>query len=715
MIRALLYGLAAGVAAGSALLGVAAPADATELICLNHRGQFVVCPTGTVPVSPYRYPPKSTPPATAFTSPSRATVPAKPPHTTPAPAKQPLLTTPGTGTVTRRSAPAVRARQPLLLGIDILVLTAASVGLGLQLKNRRRYSRAGTRSKEHDTLSLVTVGLVVAGLALLVVGMGSDSLPQVYGSIGCAALVVVMLGLYRAAAPAVLARPGPTPRPGVAGSPGLSSLPMSSPRLGLLLAPEGFPATPAPDSGTRTPPEAGPAPATEPVPATEPPTRTPPASRTRTPPELRPAPATEPPTQTTPAPPPKPTTEPPTQTIPAPPPKPPTELPTRKPAKPRPKPPTEPRAPTPADSRSESPVEPRTSAARETRRDPRPLALRKEVPRGAGSKAVMSPLEPTPEPDVYPSLTPIRPRPPGSRARGRAASASPEEESASPEDLSEDTAGGPVVANRAEVDPERSPGEPGRSPGEPGRSSREPDRSGGQPGRPSREPDRSSREPERSRGEPIRWASIRPEVLESCLVALRRMGDANIGSMAVTSTSRGEGRTTVAIGLAATSSMELRRKTILLDLDLERGTVEKLTSVGPGPGVVEFLYDDAPLEDCLQAVDTEVGIVRAGRLGDRAGVSPRIERLAELLYHLSDRCDVLIADLPPLSSGLAAARMADLFESAILVVRAGGVAVPIIEQAATVLSQRPFVIFNAAAAPRSSRIRRVVGIPGRRS
>jgi Mrp family chromosome partitioning ATPase len=221
--------------------------------------------------------------------------------------------------------------------------------------------------------------------------------------------------------------------------------------------------------------------------------------------------------------------------------------------------------------------------------------------------------------------------------------------------------------------------------------------------------DRAPDNTHRSKARQIEWASIRPEVLQSCSVALRRMGDSSIGSIAVTSTSRGEGRTTVALGLAATASLELRRKTILLDLDLEHGAIEKMTAVGPGPGVVEFLYEEASIEDCLQPVDSDVDIVRAGLLRDRGGVATRIERLADLIQQLGDRCDVMVADLPPMSSGVTAARIADLFESVTLVVRAGGVTVPDIEQTASVLSQRPFVILNGTAAPRSSWVHRILG------
>jgi Mrp family chromosome partitioning ATPase len=211
----------------------------------------------------------------------------------------------------------------------------------------------------------------------------------------------------------------------------------------------------------------------------------------------------------------------------------------------------------------------------------------------------------------------------------------------------------------------------------------------------------------RGRSTDIGWASVRPEVLDSCSVALRRMGDADISSVAVTSTSRREGRTTVAVGLAAAASMELGRKTILLDLDLEHAAVDQMTSVGPGPGVIEYLYREATIEDCLQPVDQLVEVMRAGLPRDQAGITARMGRLTDLIQQLGDRCDVLIADLPSLSSGVATARIADLFQSVTLVVRAGGVAVPQIEETASVLAQRPFVILNGTAAAPSSRLRNI--------
>jgi Mrp family chromosome partitioning ATPase len=205
----------------------------------------------------------------------------------------------------------------------------------------------------------------------------------------------------------------------------------------------------------------------------------------------------------------------------------------------------------------------------------------------------------------------------------------------------------------------------------------------------------------------ITKAAIRPEVMDACSIALRRMGGVD-RSVAVTSASRREGRTTVAIGLAAASAIQHNRATILLDLDFERGTVGRQTSLRSTPGVADFLRGDASADECVQRTSDRLAIITAGALRDYTELAARMERLSDLMTQLEEHSEVLIADLPPLSSGIMAASIADLFESVALVVRAGRVSIPHIEKSVSVLTQRPFVILNAEAAQRSSRIRRTL-------
>jgi Mrp family chromosome partitioning ATPase len=222
--------------------------------------------------------------------------------------------------------------------------------------------------------------------------------------------------------------------------------------------------------------------------------------------------------------------------------------------------------------------------------------------------------------------------------------------------------------------------------------------------------DRKSRRRRQKRtpgpGAPV-WVSARPEVLRSCAVALRRMGD-EVGSIGVTSTARREGRTTIAMGMAEAVSAN-GRNAILVDLDLQRPELRGAAAEQNVAGVRQILRGDASSEECLHRVGEHLQIIHAGsRDADQNVV--RSDRIADLIAELSGRCDVVVADLPSLQSGVDAARMSDEFESVVLVVRAGGVTIPEIEESISVLGGRPVVVLNGKGRPKRTLFGRTKGI-----
>jgi MinD-like ATPase involved in chromosome partitioning or flagellar assembly len=198
------------------------------------------------------------------------------------------------------------------------------------------------------------------------------------------------------------------------------------------------------------------------------------------------------------------------------------------------------------------------------------------------------------------------------------------------------------------------------------------------------------------------------EIMKSCSVALRLMGDGDLTSLAVTSTRRGEGRTTIAMGLTAAAVMEHRRTAVLVDLDVEHSSIERKLSLPPGPSLLDVLEGAATLDDCLEPVDERVHVLRAGPQRDAISLVARQERLECLLQELRSRCDILVADLPPLGAGITTAHLADLFQRVALVVRAGVTPVPQIDQSISTLTQRPFVMLNRTVSRRPSLLKRLV-------
>jgi protein-tyrosine kinase len=201
---------------------------------------------------------------------------------------------------------------------------------------------------------------------------------------------------------------------------------------------------------------------------------------------------------------------------------------------------------------------------------------------------------------------------------------------------------------------------------------------------------------------------IRPEMLDACVVALRRMGGAQLRSVGVTSSVRGEGRSTVAAAMAVIHASEYGRTTILVEFDGHRSPAAREFGLAESPGIAELVRDNLVIDECIQWITDDFGVVVAG--SDPSMANLLHGSVAEdLVEALSSRADMVVLDLPPLAKGAGGVQLVDLCEAVALVVRAG-VSTHRIEEAAAALTTPPFVILNGvkSAAPRW--VRRLLGM-----
>jgi len=201
---------------------------------------------------------------------------------------------------------------------------------------------------------------------------------------------------------------------------------------------------------------------------------------------------------------------------------------------------------------------------------------------------------------------------------------------------------------------------------------------------------------------------IPPEVLDACVVALRRMGGPALQTVGVTSSVRGEGRSTVAAAMAVTHASEYRRRTILVECDAHKSPAARRFRLAESPGVAEVMRGDVNIEDCIQWVTDHLGVVVAGADPSMAALL-RGSAAEDIVEELSRQADTLVLDLPPLEKGAGGVQLVDLCEAVALVVRAG-VSRHQLEDATAALTTPPFVILNGvkSAAPRW--VRRLLGL-----
>lgn len=198
-------------------------------------------------------------------------------------------------------------------------------------------------------------------------------------------------------------------------------------------------------------------------------------------------------------------------------------------------------------------------------------------------------------------------------------------------------------------------------------------------------------------------------LLRGCREAIQRIGHEGPHSFGVTSALRGEGRSSVATGMALVEWMDHERRTVLIDLDLANPSLHQRFNLPAGNGINDLVDGPTNVEDYLQRIVGDVWLLSAGR--PRDDVPRAMSRFAgsHILSQLSEWADTIVFDLPPLLGsdvGVAAAR---LCETPVMVVRAGITPLPRVKQAVELLATPPPVVLNGVRSALPPWLRRALG------
>jgi Mrp family chromosome partitioning ATPase len=186
-------------------------------------------------------------------------------------------------------------------------------------------------------------------------------------------------------------------------------------------------------------------------------------------------------------------------------------------------------------------------------------------------------------------------------------------------------------------------------------------------------------EPVRQRGVAVRRRRPDTAASEELLEHFRRIylsaepldGQEVHSIIGVTSAVQHEGRTTVALGVAASMAADLERPVVLIEADLAHPGLHSVLGLEPLPGLAEYLRRECDLSEALRQVTPTLFVLPAGDAGIDAGRLVRQLVNADLRSRLDSTGAVLVLDLPPIlasSFGVLASSMA---EALIFVVRAG--------------------------------------------
>lgn len=198
-------------------------------------------------------------------------------------------------------------------------------------------------------------------------------------------------------------------------------------------------------------------------------------------------------------------------------------------------------------------------------------------------------------------------------------------------------------------------------------------------------------------------------MVEACRTASLLIGGPSLSRLGVTSTLRGEGRTSIAMAMATIQRNDYNRTVAMVDMDLENPTLARRYGRDPWPGLAEVATGKAKLEQVQQRIAEGISLVPGGVIAVSTARTVADVLKADLLSELERRFDVVIVDLPPLLGAGSVPTASRVVDHLVLVVRAGVTPVARIMEATADLHVTPSVVLNGSYSSLPTWLRRLLG------
>jgi capsular exopolysaccharide synthesis family protein len=177
--------------------------------------------------------------------------------------------------------------------------------------------------------------------------------------------------------------------------------------------------------------------------------------------------------------------------------------------------------------------------------------------------------------------------------------------------------------------------------------------------------------------------SIAAEQYRSLRTRLKRAESTrSLRVIAVTSPSKGDGKSLTAANLALTMAQEFQQRVLLLDCDLRRPAVHRLFGLGDGPGLGEILMNAAEIDEALVHLpDYHLTVLPAGVPPSHPAELLGSATMRRVLDTLRTRFDRILIDVPPVAPLADLHIVAPMVDGLLMIVRAGVTPKPAIERA----------------------------------
>ena len=182
--------------------------------------------------------------------------------------------------------------------------------------------------------------------------------------------------------------------------------------------------------------------------------------------------------------------------------------------------------------------------------------------------------------------------------------------------------------------------------------------------------------------------------VEACAPVALKLGGPKLSRLGVTSALRGEGRTTIALAMAAVQAREFGRRALLVDADFENPTLGMAFGYEGAPGLAELTSGEVSVDRAVHEIGEGVALLPAGMANKRRSRMVRELLNSDVLQELSELYEVAVVDMPPLLGSTDGPLLAANFDNALLVVRAQVTPMSKVEEAVGMLAKPPLVLIN---------------------
>lgn len=149
------------------------------------------------------------------------------------------------------------------------------------------------------------------------------------------------------------------------------------------------------------------------------------------------------------------------------------------------------------------------------------------------------------------------------------------------------------------------------------------------------------------------------------------MPDKELKTLLFTSSSPGEGKSTVAANMAVVFSQEGKR-VLLVDADMRKPTVHHTFHITNTEGISDLLSRKSILEDVVKTCEIDnLSIITCGPIPPNPAELLSSQTMQKLLEEMTDKYDLIIFDAPPVLSVTDAQILSNKCEGTVLILNSG--------------------------------------------